>query len=76
MSSSVECAAWHAAAGVGRELPVQCEVSFEREVSRVAALAEAVVLDRDEHGGREAVVELRDVDVGGFETGHPVRGLR
>jgi hypothetical protein len=46
------------------------EPSSRDEGAALAAPAEAVVLERDDHERREEVVEERRVDVGGPDTGH------
>src|SRR6185436_17835559 len=52
-----------AAEGVERQLAVELDAAALDEIERFALLAEAVGLEPVEHRGREAVVDLRDIDV-------------
>src|SRR5205807_8719451 len=57
-----------AAEGVERQVAVQFDAAVLDEVERLALLAEAVAFETVDHRGREAVVDLREVDVLGGEA--------
>src|SRR5579872_6211677 len=58
-----------AAEGVERQVAVQFDAPVLDEVERLAFLAEPVAFEPVDHRGREAVVDLRDIDVLGGEAG-------
>src|SRR5438874_13398708 len=58
-----------AAKGVERQVAVQFDAAVLDEIQRLALLAEAVGFQTVDHRGREAVVDLRDIDILGPETG-------
>ncbi len=64
------------AAGVDRHAAGRARSPAGGEGAALALGAEAVVLELQEHGDREAVVELGDVDVGGTEAGPAVQACR
>ena len=57
---------------IGR-LPPSSIAPLDGEGAPFALGAEAEVLELQQHGDREAVVELGDVDVGRSEAGPPVQ---
>ena len=63
------------AAGVDRDRPAELDLAGGDERPALALLAEAPVLQLQQHGDREAVVQLGDVDVVGAESGPPVQRL-
>ena len=63
------------AAGVRGQRASATERARRRERAAFTLRAEAVVLERDDHGEREAVVDLGDVDVVGTDPRHRERSL-
>ena len=62
-----------AAAGVDRQAAAELDGAARRERAALALGAEPEVLELQQDGDREAVVELGDVDVGRAEPGPPVQ---
>src|ERR1700676_5004411 len=58
-----------AAKGVERQVAVEFDAAVLDEIERLAFLAETVAFETVDHRGREAVVDLRDVDVLRAEAG-------
>src|SRR3984893_8903548 len=58
-----------AAEGVERQVAVQFDAAVLDEIERLAFLAEAVAFEAVNHRGREAVVDLGDVDIFRGEAG-------
>src|SRR6185295_17983610 len=58
------------AAGVDGQRAAGARVSGGDERAGFSLAAEAVVLERNEHGERVAIVELGDLDVFGADPGH------
>jgi hypothetical protein len=73
---AVDVALGHvSAAGVDRQAAAGLDRPAGHERTALALGAEAVVLDLQQDGDREAVVQLGDVDVGGPEAGAAVQRL-
>src|SRR5262252_11117433 len=58
-----------AAKGVERQFAVELDAPVLDEIERLALLAEAVGFEPVDHRGREAVVDLSDIDILRAKTG-------
>src|SRR5437879_2060415 len=58
-----------AAKGVERQFAVEFDAAVLDEIERLALLAETVAFETVDHRGREAVIDLRDVDIPRGEAG-------
>ena len=65
-----------AAAGIDGQAAVEIEGAAGRDGAALALGAKAEILELQQHGNREAIVELRDVDLGRSETGPGIKAVR